>query len=317
MAAQNLKMGTTEWVLLLTLSVLWGGAFVFAEIALEQLPPLTIVLARVGIGALALAGLLQLLRKPLPTSLATWRKLYCLAFLNNVVPFSLIVWGQSSISAGLASILNATTPLFAVIFAHVLTRDERLQPNKVLGVVVGVIGVGVLVGPDALADRSRGLLGQLAVLAAAVSYGLSAVYARRLAGVPPLSIATGQLIASTTMMVPLAILIDRPWQLTAPSAEVWWALVGLAVLSTALAYILYFQIIARAGGTNGALVTLLIPISAMCLGALMLGETVTMAELIGASIIGIALLAIDGRLPQLIRDMLGARRLRNSTPDVR
>jgi drug/metabolite transporter (DMT)-like permease len=218
--------------------------------------------------------------------------------LNNVIPFSLIVWGQAHIASGLASILNAMTPLFTVVVAHFLTADEKLTPQRAAGVAIGFGGVAVMVGPAALQGFGTDLLAQLACLAAAVFYSFAGVYGRRFRrlGLAPLQTAFGQVATSSLLLVPLALLVDRPWTLPMPGLATWAAVIGLAVVSTAFAYGLYFRILARAGATNVLLVTFLVPVSAILLGALVLGERLQPRHFAGMALIGVGLAAIDGRL---------------------
>jgi drug/metabolite transporter (DMT)-like permease len=181
-----------------------------------------------------------------------------MATLNNVVRFSLILWGQTRIASGLAAILNACAPLFTAVLAHFLTADERLTPRRMTGVLLGLAGVVLMIGPDSLSGLGRDVMAQLAVLAAGVSYACAGILGRRFAGTPPLVTATGQVTASTLLILPLALAVDRPWTLTVPGTRVWLALLGLAIISTALGYVVYFRILATAGATNLLLVTLLI-----------------------------------------------------------
>ena len=201
-----------------------------------------------------------------------------MGLLNNAIPFCLIVWGQTHIASGLAAILNATTPMFTVVVAHVLTDDERMTRNRLAGLLIGLAGVVVIIGPGALQSLGSDVLAQVAVLAAAVSYAFAGVFGRRFRrlGVAPMAASTGQVIASTAILLPLALLVDRPWTLPMPSAETWAAIFGTAALSTALGYILYFRILETAGATNLLLVTFLIPVSAILLGALVLGERLSL-----------------------------------------
>jgi drug/metabolite transporter (DMT)-like permease len=288
-------MGPREWLLLVVLSLLWGGSFFFAEVALAELPPMTVVLARIGLAALALNLLVLASGQRLPRSPRLWGAFLVMGALNNLLPFSLIVWGQTQIASGLAAILNATTPLFTVVLAHVLTHDERLTPARLAGVVAGLAGVVLMIGPAALGGAGVGALAQLACLAAALSYALAGIFGRRFHGQPPLITATGQVSAGALMVLPLALLADQPWTLPAPGAMTVAALAGLALLSTALAYVIYFRILAAAGATNLLLVTFLIPISALLLGTWLLGEAVMPRQLGGMTLIGLGLAAIDGR----------------------
>ena len=289
-----------DWALLGVLSVLWGGSFFFNGVALRELPPLTLVLLRVALAAMILLPALRTYRIGLPGTLAAWRPYFTIALLNNVLPFSLIVTGQTYIPSGLASILNATTPLFTVLMMAA-AGDEKLLMRRALGVLTGLSGVIILRGQDLGFATSDGL-GIVLCLAAAFSYGLAALYARRkLSDSPPLATATFQLLASSLMMAVIAAVVERPWRLPMPGVTTWLAMAGLAGLSTALAYIVFFQILRRSGSTNVMLVTLLIPVTAILLGCLVLGEQISSREIIGALVIGGALLVIDGRVLGLVR----------------
>lgn len=304
----NRHMTPTEWALLLFLSLLWGGSFFFNAVAVAALPPFTVVAARVLLGAAFLYLVLRATGGRLPADRENWRSFAVMGVLNNVVPFSLIVWGQSHIASGLASILNATTPFFTVLVAHWLTHDERMTPLRVAGIVVGFLGVVVMIGTDALQEAGAHLLAEFAVLVASVSYAVSVVYGRRFSrrGLAPLATATGQISASAAMMVPLALLVDQPWTLPVPGLQVWGALLGLGALSTALAYVIYYRILATAGSVNLMLVTLLIPVSAVLLGALFLGERLSPNHFLGMAAIAAGLAAIDGRLVRWVWGRAGA-----------
>ena len=284
--------------MLLALSVLWGGSFFFVGVIVNELPPFTIVTIRVGLAAIALWLVAFAMGYRIPVRGDIWRAFFCMGLLNNVIPFSLIVWGQTHIASGLASILNATTPLFTVLIAHVLTTDERLTPVRLFGVVAGLAGTVVLIGPGALSGIGTHVFAQIAVLVAALSYAFAGIYGRRFREleVPPLLTATGQVTTSTLMLLPVVLLLDEPWRLPMPGLTTWAALAGLAVLSTALAYILYFRILATAGATNLLLVTFLIPVTAILLGVLALGESLSAGHIFGMALIASGLAAIDGRL---------------------
>jgi drug/metabolite transporter (DMT)-like permease len=293
----NRPMAPREWGLLVLLSLLWGGSFFFTGVAVRELPPLTIVVLRVGLAALLLLAMVRAMGLRMPRNLADWAALGGMGLLNNAVPFCLLVWGQTRIASGLASILNATTPLWTVIIAHALTPDEKVTGKRLVGVVLGFAGVVVLIGPEALGGLSANLLAEIACLGAAVSYAFAGVYGRRFRrmGLAPMQTATGQVVASTVMLVPAALIVDRPWTLAMPDLPAWGALAGLAALSTALAYVIYFRILASAGATNLLLVTFLIPVSAIMLGATVLGERLAARDFYGMGLIGLGLLAIDGR----------------------
>lgn len=283
--------------MLLALSALWGGSFFFFKVLVDALPIFTVVLGRVGFAAIVLNALLIARRDFMPRDPGLWGSFLVMGLLNNIVPFSLIVFGETRISSGLASILNATTPIFTVLAAHALTSNEKLTSAKAVGVMFGFAGVAALVGPGALLGAGQAdIVGEAACLLAALTYALAGIYGRRFRGVPPLKVATGQITASTFVLLPIAAWVDRPWTLPPPTAQVWLAFAGISILSTALAYVLYFQILARAGATNLLLVTFLLPVSATALGVLFLGETVTLEALAGMTLIGLGLAAIDGRL---------------------
>ncbi len=291
-------MGGADWFLLLLLSILWGGSFFFVEVALQGLPPLTIVALRVALAAAALQLIVLARGARVPITRQACAAFLGMGLLNNVVPFTLIVWGQTAISGGLASILNATTSLFTVVVAHFLAADERLQGGRLAGVLVGLGGVTIVIGPGALGGGGDAVWAQLAVLGAALCYALAGVFGRRFGrlGITPLTAATGQVSASALILVPLAAIFEQPWAGEAPQTAVWLAVVGLALLSTALAYLLYFRILASAGAVNLLLVTFLIPVSAIVLGALVLGERLDAAQLGGMAVIALGLALVDGRL---------------------
>jgi drug/metabolite transporter (DMT)-like permease len=294
--ASRLTMSAADWALLIVLSILWGGSFFFAKVAVLELPPLTVALGRVALAAAILLALARITTVALPASLAAWRPYALMGLLNNAIPFGLIFWGQTHIPSGLAAILNATTPLFTVVVAHWATTDEKLTFARLAGVVAGLAGVVVMIGPDMLRELGANVFAQLACLGAALSYAFAGVYGRRFRKEPALRVAAGQLTASTLILAPVALVIDRPWTLPSPSLTVIAALVALASLSTALAYLIYFRILARAGATNLLLVTFLIPVSAIMLGTLILGEQLSPRHVVGMAAIALGLAAIDGRL---------------------
>lgn len=293
----NRSMSSLEWAMLLSLSVLWGGSFFFNGIAVKELPTLTVVVARVVLAAAILLVVLRFLGSGLPRTRRVWLAFFVMGFLNNVLPFSLIAWGQSHIASGVASILNATTPLFTVIVAHGLTSDEKMTGGRLVGVVVGLIGVAYMIGAGSIASLGSGVIAQIACLAAALSYAFAGVFGRgfKSMGVTPMQTAAGQVTASSLMLAPVMMLVDRPWMLPVPGMASVLALIGVAALSTALAYVIYFRILATAGATNLLIVTFLIPASAILLGVLVLGETLQLKHFVGMGLIGVGLAAIDGR----------------------
>jgi drug/metabolite transporter (DMT)-like permease len=296
MLTVNARMSRQEWGLLLLLSLLWSGSFPFAKIAVGELPPLTVVLARVGLAAALLLAALFMMGIRLPRSPAAWGELAVMGLLNNLLPFGLLFWGQTHIGAGHASILNAMTPMFSVLLAPFFLAEERLTLARLVGILIGIVGVGLLVGPAALEGFGGDLLAQLACLGATLSYAFAGIYGRRFKAYPPMVTASGQLLASTLLLLPAVLMVDRPWLLPWPSVETWAALLGLASLSTALAYIVYFRILATTGATNLLLVTLLLPPGAIALAVLLLGEAVVPRHLAGLAIIALGLAVLDGRL---------------------
>lgn len=291
------KLDALSWTWLLMLSGLWSCSFLFYKIMVAALPPFTIVLSRVSIAALVLHLILVVLRRPVPLCREFWRDVAIMGLVNNVLPFSMIIYGEARIDSGLAAISNATTPMFAALMAHWLTANEKLTSAKTAGVLLGLGGVVVLVGPDALrvggADQA---IGELLCVAASVVYGLGAVFGRRLRRWDPLHVATGQVTASAVMSLPLALAIDQFWTLPMPGPGVFAAMLGLAIPSTALAYLLFFRILARAGALNVTLVTLLIPVGAVLLGVFALGERLAPQAYAGMGLIALGLMVIDGRL---------------------
>jgi drug/metabolite transporter (DMT)-like permease len=296
-------MNRSDWLILLSLALIWGGAFFFISVAVRDVPPLTYVWLRLTFAAVALwlwawwRGDLV----ALPRSI--WGSMLLLALLNNAIPFILFGWGQTHIAAGLASILNATTPIWGVLVAHLFTRDEQLSGRKLAGILLGFGGVAVMIGPSFLSSLGGNLLPQLACLVAALCYALAGVWARRfrVQGVPPMTVSIGQLTAGAAAMLPLAMLVDRPWNMAPPPLTAWGAILALALLCSAFAYVLYFRLIDRAGATNALLVTLLTPPVAIILGALFLGELLDPRDFAGLALIALGLAAIDGRLLSLFR----------------
>ncbi|MGJ4947531.1 DMT family transporter [Bradyrhizobium sp. HKCCYLS20291] len=300
MTSPNDGMDARDWSLLGLLSLLWSGSFIFNGLALKELPPLTLVLLRIVLAAAILLPILRWRGLGLPKGIAGWWPYVAVALFNNVVPFCLIVIGQTYITSGLAAVLNATTPLFTIVVMAV-AGEERLSARRIAGLIVGLVGVAVLRGGAGL-DASGGGIGILFGLGACFSYGIAALLVRRhLANSPPLATATFQLSASSVMMLVIAGLVDRPWSLPMPGPQTWLAIAALATLSTAFAYIVFFQVMRRSGATNVTLVTLLIPVTTILLGSLILDETISLRALAGALVIGSALLVIDGRIFNLLR----------------
>lgn len=298
------SMKPKEWWLLIILSVFWGGSFFFVEVALLDFQPFTLVFLRIAIAALILVGVVYLTGKRMPASFKTWGGYIVMGMLNNAIPFSLIVWGQTHIESGVASILNATTPIFTVLLAHFLTSDERLTTKKAMGVLIGFIGVYLMMKPELTEGFSWRGLGQAAVLGGAASYSFAAIFGKRFKHIPAVVNSAGMLICSSIMMLPLVIIMDSPGTLR-PSLEAMSAVLGIAVISTAIAYLLYFHLLATAGATNVLLVTFLIPISALLLGVGILGEVIKVLEYAGMGCIFLGLIIIDGRALNLVTRLNG------------
>ena len=291
-------MNRADWATLLILSVLWGGSFFFIGIAIHSVAPITLVLLRVTFASILLWIWRLARREDLRLPAGAIPALFLLALLNNAVPFLLFAWAQRTIPSGLASILNATTPIWGVIVAHIFTQDEKMRPNKIAGVLLGFTGVAIMIGADLLGQIGTNVLAQLACLVSTLSYAMAGVWGRRFRamGVTPVAVASGSLSAAAIILLPLVLLFEPPWQAFAPAPHAWMAIAGLAFFSTAIAYILYFKLLASAGATNSLLVTFLIPITAILLGTFVLGEHLAARHFAGMALIGLGLAAIDGRL---------------------
>ncbi|QFR33672.1 DMT family transporter [Ancylobacter sp. TS-1] len=305
-SSSPVPMAPSDWGALALLGLIWGGSFFFGKVAIAEIPPLTMVLTRVAIGALALWVIARARGVHMPLNRRLVAEFMLLAVIANIIPFGLIAWSQQHLPSGLSSILNAATPLFTVLVAQAFTHDEKFTLGKLTGVSLGFLGVAVMMGPALLGQLGgHELPAQLAAIGATVSYGFAAVYSRRFRHLPPLGIAMVQLASSSLLLLPAVAVIDQPWNLPAPSLPVIGALLGLGVLSTGLAYILYFRIVGRNGATNISLVTFLVPVSAILLGALVLGEALEPREFAGFAIIALGLAAIDGRPARWLRGRMG------------
>lgn len=292
----RIEMNGADWAILVALALIWGGAFFFISVAVGSVPPLTYVWLRLSIAAAGLWLFLRWKGEALGLPRQVWGSMLVLALLNNVIPFALFGWGQTHIASGLASILNATTPIWGVVVAHLFTRDERMTPRKVAGVLLGFGGVATMIGPSLLANVGTDALAQLACVVASMSYAVAAVWARRFKamGLPPMTVTIGQLTVGAAVMLPVALLVDQPWLQPLPPASAWAAILALALL-------LYFKLIDSAGATNALLVTLLVPPTAILLGAAFLGEALAPQDFAGLGLIALGLAAIDGRLLRAFR----------------
>jgi drug/metabolite transporter (DMT)-like permease len=290
------RMSALTWGLLALLGLIWGGSFFFARIAVLEVPPLTLVFLRLSIAALALHIYIAGRFGIYPLLKSRWREFLILGILNNALPHALIFFGQTRIGAGLASILNASTPIWTVLIANYLTSDEKLSSAKIVGCLTGLLGTIVLIGPSIATGSDAPLWALLLPVIAAISYGFAATYGKRFRGIAPPVIAAGQMTASSLVALPLSLVMDHPWALAMPSISAIAAILAIALLSTAFGYILYFRIMAAAGATNTSLVTLLVPPSAILLGFLFLGERLDTAEIAGMALIGAGLVILDGRI---------------------
>ena len=290
------NISLTAWGLLGLLSLIWGASFISNRAALTEVPVLTTVAIRVTGGACALWFYVALRRLPVPKGPKWWQTCAVLGLSNNIIPFSLIVWGQTHVPSGLAGILNAATAIFSVLLAALFFPDERLTGRRAVGVALGLVGVAVAIGPATLSHLDPGSSGQLAILAATFSYALSAMYGRRaLSGIRPEVGAAGMLTASTCVMLPLALWHDglptSLWQ-----TQTCAALAYLALMASAFAYILFYRVLQLAGAGNLGLVTLLVAPVAVALGAITYHETLPATAYAGFAIIAAGMLVLDGRL---------------------
>lgn len=293
-----MKMSTSAWIMLIALSLLWGSSFFLVEIALQGFPVMVLVTLRVAIAAIVLWCIVALSSAAVPRSMSVWSSFLLMGILNNILPFSLIVWGQTEITSSLAAILNATTPLFAVLIAAIWLHDEPVTPGKITGLLLGFLGVVIMIGADTIREIGSDVLAQLAVVLASCSYALAGAFGRRFAalGIAPAVSAACQVTMSGLLLV-LFVTVTSGWSaITVATTVPWLAVIALAVLSTALAYVLYFNILATAGATNLTLVTFLIPVTAIALGVLVLHERLQATDYLGLFLIVFALVAIDGRL---------------------
>lgn len=302
-----------NWLLLALLSLIWGGTFLFAKIAVAEIPPLVLVFLRVFLAALVMHAVLGIARQRFPLAPGMLLSFLVIGLTNNAIPFSLLFWGQTAISASLASILNATTPIFTVLVATLAFRHETLQAHRLIGIGLGLAGVAVLLlpglegaglegarldGPDGV--EAFPLWAQLACLGAALSYAVAASFARRFKGLPLMVPVVGQLTGASVWMLPLALWQGASWSPAETSLAVWACVIALGTIGTAFAYLIYFRLLTGAGATNASLVTLLVPVSASVLGALVLGESLNAGQFLGMAILLVGLVVLDGRVLTLL-----------------
>ncbi|MBM3344983.1 MAG: EamA family transporter [Betaproteobacteria bacterium] len=289
-------MSALEWSLLILLGALWGSSFLFNKIALRELPHFSLVCVRLMLATTFLFLWARASGFPIRRSWRTWRDLAIMGFLNNFLTFNFTTYGQTHINAGLAAIIAASAPLFVVLLSHFLTHDEKMTRRKVAGVMAGIAGVAVIMGLDAIRGIGAHVWAQFAVLCSAVAMASAGIFGRRLKNVPPVVSAGGQAACSMLLMIPIAIIVDRPWELTMPGAATWGSIAGLAIIGSGVSYVLFFRLLATVGATNVILVNVLTPVSAVLLGVLFLGEHIELRHLAGMLMIAAGLATIDGRV---------------------
>ena len=271
-------------LLLLILGTIWGSSYLFIKVAVAEVPVMTLIAGRLLLAAIILWILLWALGQSMPRSRSLWGAYAVMGIFSGTLPYALIAWGEQYIPSNLAALLQATMPIFTVILATLLAGDERMTWTRVLGVAVGFVGVGILMIPDLRQGLQANLLGQLAVVLSSASYAGATIFARkRLRGQPPLASTTGQLTMGALFTLPLSLLIDRPFDLS-PSLPATASWLGLIVLGTITAYVIYYALLERTSATFVSTVTYIIPINGLILGALVLGEPLTMA-LAGSSVL--------------------------------
>lgn len=291
-----MRLGTTEWAMLVIHSMLWGSAFFFVDVAKTEMSAFVFSSWRIVPAAIILVVVTSALGHSLAPLVRDWWRFALLASINNYIPFLLLIYGQQQVTGGVAAVFNATSPLFAAFLAHVLTHDEKLTLNKVAGILLGIAGVAVIAAEDIATASPAGLLAKLAMLGAALCYALAGIYGRTFRGTPPFVIATGQMVWALILSLPLMIIIGQPWNMAMPSQKALLACLATGLFASALASMFYFTILKRAGATNALLVTLLLPLTPITLGALFLGQSLKDTDIAGGVLIAFALLVIDGRL---------------------
>ena len=285
-----------ELALLLLLATLWGGSYTFIKLGVATIPPITLIAARTLIAGLLLLVVMHARGLRLPKDVATWRRFLFQACLNSVIPWTLIAWGERSLDAGLATILNSTSPIFTFFMTLAITRHETVSMRKLFGVLAGMVGICLIVGVQALTGLGERFAAELATVIATICYAVGAIFSRGFKGLDPMAPAAGSLLCGAAILVPISLVVDRPWTL-APSTNSMLALLALAAFSTALAFVIYFRLIMTLGsvGTT-AQAYLRVPIG-VALSVAFLGETLTPTAWIGLGcvVIGVAAMTIPAR----------------------
>jgi drug/metabolite transporter (DMT)-like permease len=284
-----------NFLLLLVLAALWGPSFLFIKVAVAEIPPLTIVLGRVGIGGILLYGVLRLQGRNLPPLGRVWLHFAFAAIVQNAIPFLLFGWGEQYIDSALAAILNGTTPLFTLLLAHMFTSDDRLTPTKTLGTFIGFSGLALLIGPSLLGGVKATTWGLIAVAVASLCYGIAIVYGRRnLRGLPPMVAPTAQLLLATLFMLPLSLVLEQPFNLPAPSWPALGSLLALGVFGTGLAFVVYYRIMEQTSATYVSMVTYLVPVFGVILGVVILNEQLGWNAYLGCALILLGVMIVNG-----------------------
>jgi len=298
-ASNPITASASDWLMIIALAAIWGGSFLFGRILMLEWPPFTVVFLRVFLAAIALWLFIILTGRTINFDRKLVFAIIIMGVLNNVIPFSLILIGQREIGSGLAAVVNAMTPIWTLIIANTLTADEKFSPNKIIGIFFGFAGVTALIGTDFIEGLSASAWAQVAVLGATISYGFAGVFGKRFKEQDPIFISTGQLSASSLIILPIMFMVEKPFEISPPDTLMVFSLFGLSLLCTAFAYVLFFKILSSAGATNTSLVTFLVPVSAIILGVIFLAESLTTSNLIGMILIISGLIMIDGRLYKL------------------
>ncbi|MES2906142.1 MAG: DMT family transporter [Pseudomonadota bacterium] len=312
-ASQHMEL--QDWAALLFMGAIWGSSFLFAHIAVDYIPPLTLAFLRISLACIPLCLVLVWQKIRFRLVYDHFGKLFVLGLLNTAIPFFLIFYSQKFIGPGLGGILNATVPIMIVPLAHFLTHDEKMTARKISGVLLGFFGVMLMIGMDALNGATNNVMAELIMLGASVSYALGGIFARRFKTIPPLITTTGQLLAVAPFLLPLSLIFDDSLNLPMPSLEIWGCIFSLAFLSTALAFVFFFRLLARVGATRASLVAYLIPVSAIILGVVFKNETFTLSDFAGMAMISLSLAIIDGRLmgKKPTKNVLNAENMHDAT----
>jgi drug/metabolite transporter (DMT)-like permease len=289
------------------LGLIWGASFLFIKLCVGTIPLFTFIAGRMGMGAIVLYLLLRLRGDDMPRLGRVWGPFIVAGLLNALIPYALIAWGERQVSSGLTAILNGTTPIFTVLIAHYATSDERLSLSKIVGVIMGFAGVVIVMSPDLAKGVTFDWLGQLAILAACLSYASAIIYVRKnMRGTPAIVTSIGMLSSGFVLTLPLLLLTENPLAIRPPLAAVgsW---IALGVMGTAVAYLFYYWLIDNAGATYASLVTFTLPPLGVFWGAAILGEQASWAALAGLVVIALSILAVNGYLDAPLARLMASR----------